>query len=242
MSLDKFILEMKRLFSLIVILIAFSGCSDEISMPAPGLQAYKDGALWRAEDFKAYLYPDGHIRIVGLMANEQLELNLSDFTEGYYYTASTDLINSAGFTTRFDDDVLHYLTYDANGPIGNINNPVLISGLGYTESFSVATSSSGDGTGMRVNTKVDDQGRITNVTISSPGINYEPGDIISISGGNNKAKFKVLSAIEITSLNEQGISGNFRFTARRAESHPFASQMVAFEFGGFHNIPITVVD
>ncbi len=233
---------MKRLFSLIVILFVFAGCSEEVSVPAPGFQAFKDDALWRAEDFKAYIYPDGHLRIVGLMANEQVELNLSDTQEGYYYTGSTDVQNWAGFTTTFNDEVLHYLTYDANGPIFNINNPVLVGGSGYTSSISVPTSSSGNGTGMRVDTTVDDNGVVKGVTVSLPGTGYEPGDIISISGGNNNAKFKILSVIEITSFDENGISGNFRFTAKNAVDHPFANQLVSFQNGAFHNIPFTLVN
>lgn len=233
---------MKRLFSLIVILIAFSGCSDEISTPNPGFQAFKDGSLWKAEDFKAYIYPDGHVRIVGFMGNEQVELNLADTEEGIYYTASTE-DNWAGLTTTFNDEVLRYLTYDVDGPIPFVNNPVLASGSGYSQSFSVATSSSGDGVGMRVDTTVDDEGRVKSVTISMPGIGYEPGDIINISGGNNNAKFKILSAIEITSFDEFGLSGNFRFTARNTyPDHPFANQLVSFEYGAFYRIPIILVD
>lgn len=233
---------MKRLFSLIVLLAVFTGCSDEISKPTPGFQAFKDGNIWRAEDFKAYIYLDGHVRIVGSNGYETVELNLVDSEEGMYYTASTE-DNSAGLTTPFNSETLQYLTYDVNGPIPSINNPVLTAGSGYTQSFSVATSTSGDGTGMRVDTTVDDGGRVKAVTISQPGVNYAPGDIITVSGGNNNAKFKILSAIEITSFDEFGLSGNFRFTARNTyPDHPFANELVSFENGAFYRIPIILVE
>lgn len=233
---------MKKLFSLIVILIAFTGCSDEVSVPAPGFQAFKDDALWRGEDFKAYIYPDGHMRIVGYSGFEQVELNLADSDIGSYYMASTDDANFAGYTTPFDNQVLHYLTYDANGPIPSINNPMLTAGSNYHIGFSIATSSTGGGTGMRVNTNVDDDGAVKGVTISSPGFGYEPGDIITVTGGDNNARFKILSEVQITGYSETGVSGTFRFTAKRAEDNPFTNQLVSFQYGAFYNVPVTLVE
>lgn len=233
---------MKKLFSLIVIVIAFSSCSDEISMPAPGLQAFKDDTLWRAVDFKAYIYPDGHMRIVALAENEQLELNVSDTEEGSYYLASIDEENTAEFRTNFNDEVLNYLTFDGNGPILNINNPVLTAGTGYTQGFAVPTTSLDGGSGLTVNTTVNDNGAVTGVTINSPGIGYEPGDIFTVTGGNSNAKFKISSEVTITNFTEAGISGTFRFTAKNANFNPFANELVSFRDGSFYNIPIILVE
>lgn len=233
---------MKRLFSLIVILVAFSGCSDEVSVPAPGFQGFKDDVLWRGIDFKAYIYPDGHLRIVALEASEQVVLNFSDSEEGIYYLGSTDAGNSAEFTTTFNDQVVNYLTYDANGPILSINNPVLTAGTGYSVGVSIATTSMDGGTGMRVNTTVDDNGTVKGVTISSPGVGYEPGDIITVTGGDNNARFKITNALEITSFTEAGISGTFRFTAKNTFPSPFINDLVSFQHGAFENIPLIFVD
>jgi hypothetical protein len=233
---------MKRLFSLIVILIVFSSCSDEVTTNTPGFQAFKDDVLWRGVDVKAYLYADGHLRIVALAENEQVELNISDTEVGSYYLASIDDENTAEFRTNFNDEILNYLTFDANGPLLYLSNPVLTAGTGYTEGFSVPTTSLNGGSGLRVNTKVNDNGMVTGVTISSPGVGYEPGDIITITGGNDNAKFKISSEITITDFTETGISGTFRFTAKNANFNPFANELVSFQNGAFYNIPVIFVE
>ncbi|MES2747532.1 MAG: DUF6252 family protein [Bacteroidota bacterium] len=233
---------MKKLFSLIVILIAFSSCTTDVSTPAPGFQAFKDDVLWRAEDFKAYLYADGHLRIVGLNGTEQVELNVSDIELGSYYLGTADAQNSAGFRTDFNDEVVNYLTYDAEGPIKNVNNPMLIAGADYVEGFDVSTTSTEGGVGMKVDTTVNDSGMVTGVLISEPGIGYEPGDIITITGGNGNAKFKISSEIVITGYTETGITGTFRFAAKNATPSPFINDLVSFQYGSFYNIPVVFVD
>lgn len=232
---------MKKLFSLIVILVAFSSCSDEVSVPAPGFQVYKDDVLWRGTDFKAYIHTDGHMRIVGFMGNEQVELSIADSEEGSYYLASTEEANFARYTTPFNNETLNYLTYDADGPILNLNNPMLAAGSGYAIGFSIATSTSGDGTGLRVNTTVDDNGAVKGVTISSPGSGYKPGDILTVTGGDGNAVFKITSEVQLTNFNELGVSGTFRFAAKNATFNPFVNDLVSFQYGAFHNIPVTFV-
>lgn len=229
---------MKKLFSLLVLFFIFSGCTTEVTTNTPGFQAFKDDALWRAIDVKAYLSINGHVRILALAENEQIEINMKSFDIGTYYFASIDDENAAGFSSTRDNTTLNYLTYDINGPILNINNPLLIAGSGYSEGFSVSTTSLGGGSGMTVDTIVDDNGLLSGVLINSPGNNYESGDIITISGGNNNAKFKISSVIEITDNSNGTLSGTFRFTAKNAFPSPLVNELVSFQYGAFYQIPI----
>lgn len=229
---------MKKLFSLLVVFFIFSGCATEVSTNTPGFQAFKDDALWRAIDVKAYLSIDGHVRILALAENEQVEINMSSYDVGTYYFASVDDENTAGFSSTRDNTTLNYLTYDLNGPILSINNPLLIAGSGYSEDVFVPTTSLGGGSGMTVDTYVDDNGILTGVLINSPGVNYEAGDIITINGGNNNAKFKISSVIKITDNSNGTLSGTFRFTAKNAFPNPLVNELVSFQYGAFYQIPV----
>jgi hypothetical protein len=229
---------MKKLFSLFVIVFVFSGCTTEVTTNTPGFQAFKDDTLWRAIDVKAYLSLDGHLRILAMAENEQVELNLSSSNVGTYYFASIDDENTADYSVGYNGDFLRYLTYDINGPILNINNPVIISGTGYSENFNVSTTSLSGGSGMTVDTTVSDSGFVTGVLINSSGSDYEAGDIITINGGDNNAKFKILSVVEITENTNGTLTGTFRFTAKNAVPNPTVNELVSFQYGSFYQIPV----
>lgn len=229
---------MKKLFSLFVLTLLFFSCATEVTTNTPGFQAFKDDTLWRAIDVKAYLSIDGHLRILAMAENEQVELNISSSDVGSYYLASFDDENSADFSSTYNDLFLRYLTYDINGPILNINNPVLSGGTNYAENSFATTTSLGGGSGMTVETTVNDNGFVTGVLINSPGANYEAGDVITINGGDNNAKFKILSEIKITDNSNGTLSGTFRFTAKNAISNPTVNELVSFQYGAFYQIPI----
>lgn len=229
---------MKKLVSVFVLLIIFSGCANEVTTNTPGFQAFKDDGLWRAIDVQAYVSPDGHLRILAMAENEQVELNMSSTAVGTYYLASVDDENAADFSLSYNGDFLRYLTYDVNGPILNINNPVLVGGTSYSEDFFVSTTSLGGGSGMTVDTTVNDNGFVTGVLINSHGSDYEAGDIITINGGDNNAKFKISSVIEITDNSNGTITGTFRFTAKNAIPNPTVNELVSFQHGAFYQLPL----
>ncbi len=229
---------MKKLVSIFVLLIVFCGCSNEVTTNTPGFQAFKDDTLWRAIDVKAYVSLDGHVRILAMAENEQVEINMSSTNVGTYYFASVDDENTAEYNVSYNGDFLHYLTYDLNGPVLNINNPVLIAGTNYSEGFNVSTNSLSGGSGMTVDTSVSDDGYVTGVLINSNGSGYEAGDIITISGGDNNAKFKILSVIEITDNSNSTITGTFRFTAKNAFPNPTVNELVSFQYGAFYQLPL----
>ncbi|WP_395044701.1 DUF6252 family protein, partial [Flavobacterium sp.] len=68
---------MKKLFSLIVILVAFSSCQDEVKFNNPGFQAFRDDVLFKGVDVRAYKSTSGALRIVALALDEEVELKIT---------------------------------------------------------------------------------------------------------------------------------------------------------------------
>ena len=66
----------------------------------------------------------------------------------------------------------------------------LYGGTGYTAATGVATTSSGNGTGLTVNTTVS-SGVITAVTVNNQGTGYKPDEVITITGGTISATFLI---------------------------------------------------
>jgi len=76
----------------------------------------------------------------------------------------------------------------------------LFGGTGYTAATDVATTSSGSGTDLTVDTTVVG-GVITAVTVNDQGTGYKPNEVITISGGTISATFLIDAlpqTIEIT--------------------------------------------
>ena len=66
----------------------------------------------------------------------------------------------------------------------------LFGGAGYTAATGVATTSSGSGTGLTVNTTVSG-GAVTAVAINNKGSNYKQNEAITISGGTTSSTFLI---------------------------------------------------
>ena len=224
---------MKKILSLIVILLVFASCQEEVNIPTPGFQAYKDNVLFRGIDVKAYKSTSGAIRIVALAEGEEMEIRTSSSDIGSYYLGSTNANNVVQYTNNFDTESILYSSSSVSGPILNISNLVLAGGDDYTAGTSVATSAT-TGSGMKVNTTVNANGEITSVKIAVPGSGYKSGQVITVSGGNNKAKFKILSEVKITDNSNNTLTGSFKFNAKRFGNE----ELVNFQYGAFYQIPV----
>lgn len=67
---------------------------------------------------------------------------------------------------------------------------LLTAGTGYTGALGVATTG-GSGTGLTVNTTDDGAGGIATVVVGDAGSGYQPGDVITITGGGADATFRI---------------------------------------------------
>jgi YHYH protein/Putative Ig domain len=70
-------------------------------------------------------------------------------------------------------------------------------GLGYTDGYNIEVTG-GSGTGLKINFKVDHEGRIVQSSFLIPdgGFGYTDADILSIPGGDNSARIRITSIEE----------------------------------------------
>jgi hypothetical protein len=229
---------MKKLFSIIIVTILFSSCQDEVKFNDPGFQAFRDDVLFRGLQVTAYKsISSGAVRIEALGLDEEIILNMSSSAVGTYYIASTNINNWATYTSSFDDLVVDYSTREAFEPITEIANSILTGGTNYTSSASSGTISTGSGGGMSVKT-IAVAGVIKSIKIVNSGNSYKSGDIITITGGDGNAKFRVLSEIKIEKFEDNLISGKFRFNLKNIFNNPAGQELVNFQNGAFYNIPV----
>lgn len=237
---------MKKIASLIIVLILLSSCQEDVQFNNPGFQAYRDGVLFRGIDVKALKSASGKITLQALAQDEELSLNVSNSTVGTYFLGTTNTNNLATYSSSFNDVILEYATIVISGPVAKIATPLISGGSTYVTGTGIATTG-GSGSGLTVKTTVNASGTITEIKISSPGINYISGDVITVTGGNNLAKFRVLNVegsngeITITENDGATISGVFKFNAIINNGNSEANELVNFQYGEFYKVPIIAV-
>ena len=84
------------------------------------------------------------------------------------------------------------------GDVTALNNSSLAGGTGYNTATAVATTSSGNGTGLTVNITASG-GIITAVAINADGSGYAVGETITITGGGGNATIDVSAVVEMGS-------------------------------------------
>ena len=234
---------MKRFLPLFIIAIAFSSCQEDVKFNNPGFQGQKDDVFWRANDARAYVSETGKLRIEAYTQYEIITMNTASANAGTYVLGTTNVNNSATYTSNFNDVALAYATIAVPGPVGLV--ALTAGGTGYSSGTSVATTG-GAGSGLTVNTTANASGVITAVAISSRGNAYLAGDIITISGGNVNAKFRVTNVqnsngeIKITEYDQANftVSGTFKFNAANSNDSPFGGPILNFQYGEFYKVPI----
>ncbi|MBN9283612.1 MULTISPECIES: DUF6252 family protein [Flavobacterium] len=226
---------MKKIFSLIVLMAAFSSCEEDVKFNNPSLQGEKNYNLWRASDAHATIGPDGSVTIEGITTDEEVILRTSSFENGVYALGTTNQNNRASFISTFDGEESVFTTGVFVGPASKIT--LQSGGTGYTAANSAHTSG-GSGSGLQVRTTVA-AGVITKVIITLRGTGYLPGDIVTVDGGDNTAKFKVENVygsdgeIRIEKIEDGTMTGKFKFNAKNAND-----SIVTYQNGVFYRIPI----
>ena len=82
------------------------------------------------------------------------------------------------------------------GDVTALNNASLAGGTGYNTATAVATTSSGNGTGLTVDITASG-GVITAVAINADGAGYAVGETITITGGGGNATINVSAVVEM---------------------------------------------
>lgn len=242
---------MKKQVLYLFLFFAFISCTDEVKFNNPAFEGQKDNVFWRAIDSKATLV-NGVLTIEGFTRNEKLTLkipspstlvNYNDKTSyATYFLGTTDQTIMASYVSS--SSALNppiYQTLVTPGPV----NKVLISAAGTGYTATIASTTGGTGSGLRVNTTVTSLGAISAVSVTSSGSGYTPGDLITISGGNGDAKLIVQNVttsngeIVITGYDGVGkiVSGIFKFNAVNVNNNPLAGPTLNFQYGNFY-IPV----
>lgn len=106
---------MKKLISLLIVTIALSSCTQEVTFNNPSVQGTKDNYFWRAKTSSASVdIPNATIRIVALSQFETLTLSMPLPTISQSYPATTLLgtgqISEATFSYAVNGQNLFYAT------------------------------------------------------------------------------------------------------------------------------------
>ncbi|WP_395064342.1 DUF6252 family protein [Flavobacterium sp.] len=245
---------MKKIFSLLVILVVLSSCQEEVKFNNPGFQAYRDDVLFRGIDVRAYKASNGSISLVALAQDEEVTLDVTSAAVGTYYFGTTNLNTMATYTSSFNDVNLMYETNIIAGPVAKMNASMTAGGTGYTPDCVLVSgeyncsgshqTTGGLGSGLTLAIVTNASGVVTSVKVASPGNNYKAGDLITIVGGGNNAKVRVLNVegsngeVLITENTGDTVSGSFKFNAINSNNNPLGGQQVNFQYGTFYKVPI----
>ncbi len=243
---------MKKLVYLLVLVVAFTSCSEEVKFSNPAFQGYRDDVFFNGIDVKAYKSSNGALTLVALSQDEEVEIDIASGAKGTYYFGTTNQNTLATYTSSFNDVNLYYETKIIAGPVAKMNGQMFAGGTGYTSDCvlldgSYACNSShatigGSGSGLTLSVITNASGVVTSVKVASPGNGYKAGDLITITGGGNNAKVKVLNVegsngeIVITENTGNTVTGTLKFNA--VNVGPVGPTLVNFQNGTFYKIPI----
>ncbi|MDR6966595.1 hypothetical protein J2X31_000593 [Flavobacterium arsenatis] len=95
---------MKKIVSLLIILVLFTSCEENISSNSPSFQASKDNFMWRANDYTAVYNPlDSTLVMTAFKGLEVVKL--------YSYPV---IINGTGASTFFENAIFELGNDDVN--------------------------------------------------------------------------------------------------------------------------------
>lgn len=228
---------MKKILSLIAATVLFTSCQEDIQTNTPAFQANFNNASWRANYSAASVDETGALTITAFTEYETVTLKTSSSNLGTYILG-TD--NTSNFASYVYDDNEFSNSYDSrvySGPAYKLS-AIQNAGSGYTDNAAGAQTTGGSGSGLRVATRTTN-GAVTSITLVSRGNGYRAGDLITIVGGNNNARFRVINVqqsngeITITEVLDGKYTGRYKFNVVDEEG-----QVVTFSEGVFYKVPL----
>lgn len=97
-----FLFAMRKLAFLVLTVLVFASCTQDVTRNNPSLQGFKDDVLWRATDRYAELSQTGAITITGLTRYETLVIQLPSTNTGTYTLGDSE-IKKAAYIFEKDD-------------------------------------------------------------------------------------------------------------------------------------------
>lgn len=226
---------MKKLLSLIAATVLFTSCQEDIQTNTPAFQANFNNAEWRANDARVSIDETGAMTITAYTQYETVVLETSSSNLGTYILGTENTDNFVSYNFDSPDFSKYYDSRVYSGPAFKLS-AIQNAGTGYVPNSSGAQTTGGSGSGLRVATTTLN-GAVTSITLVSRGSGYRAGDLITIVGGNNNAKFKVVNVqqsngeITITEVLNGQYTGRFKFNVVDEEG-----EVVTFSEGVFYKI------
>lgn len=228
---------MKKIIALLSVVLVMTSCTEDITKNDLAFQAQFGESLWRTTAASASFDESQGLVITAYNRNEEITLRTVSGNPGRYVLGT---VNDANYADYYNADTMgFYETYSGNtGGIYAIDR-ITAAGSGYVESNNAYTTG-GSGSGLRVAYVTGANGGVTEITIVSRGDGYKAGDIVTIEGGNNNAKFRILNLqqsngeVIITEVGDGTVTGKFLFSALDEDT----GDVVTFSQGVFYRIPI----
>jgi len=102
---------MKRILSLLLVMIVFASCEDDVKFNNPAVQGFKDNEVWKADDFTATIGSDNTLTVTAHRDFETLVLRVADTDPGTY-TLGGSATSMAHFEFSADGISNEYSTMD----------------------------------------------------------------------------------------------------------------------------------
>lgn len=208
---------MKKIIALFAIFTLFTACQKDVEFNNPALQGTLNNIFWKGYSKLATKSASGAVTIYGRGQIGDVTLKLGNSNVGTYELGTTNQ-SSIATVIQTGNIAGEFTTGINKNPAQKIS--LVTSGSGYSSSNTQAvTATGGTGTGLKVNLTLNASGGVTAVEIATSGTDYTPGDVLTIVGGNQNAKFMVNTVqnsngkITITENTGTTISGTFQFVA-----------------------------
>ena len=108
---------MKKILSLLVLMVAFASCEEDIQFNNPAVQGLKDNELWRAANFSAMIGGDGSLTIIADNGFETLTLRTAS-TDPREYELGINEQNKASFVLYLEDEGIE-MSYQTGTGVGD---------------------------------------------------------------------------------------------------------------------------
>lgn len=231
---------MKRILSVVLFAAVLASCNQDIKENDPAFQAKLNNVNWRAYDANVTTGENGGFVISGFTAYEELTLETASQNPGTYTLGTTNQNNFASYSYINGDVELFYDTDVYFGPAYKIAS-IVTAGADYSNTTNALTEPYGTttGSGLKLALETNAAGGVTKVTIVSRGDGYKSGDQVTIIGGNNAARVRILNVqqsngeIVIESVENGLVTGTFKLNAADENG-----EMVTFSEGNFYQLPI----
>lgn len=101
---------MKKILSLLVLLVAMTSCEEDVRFNTPAVQGLKDNDLWKATEFSAMLGAGGSLTIEATNGFETVVLKTVSSTPGMSFPLGEDESNKATYSLDADGISFDYQT------------------------------------------------------------------------------------------------------------------------------------